>query len=395
MKLWTEDSSLHRLVEEFTVGNDPVLDLELVRYDCLGSIAHAGTLRKAGILTEQEEADLKRELEGIIALADKGRFTIAREQEDCHTAIEDHLTKTLGDTGKKLHTARSRNDQVLTALRLYYLAQLDRCREGAGELVKQLSAFVDTYGTVPLPGYTHTRKAMPSSVALWGTAFIEAMDDNLAMLEAARKLMDQSPLGTGAGYGVPIAIDREYSAQQLGFSRVQKNPIYAQLSRGKFESTLLHTMGLILFDLNRMASDLILFSLPEFGFFELPPELCTGSSIMPQKTNPDVLELIRASYHTVTACEQQVRSTVTNLITGYHRDLQLTKEPTMRGVETTAGTLQVAALVIEKMKVNTERARAGMTAELFATEEAYQLVREGIPFREAYRRISKKFKLDM
>lgn len=395
MKLWTDNDGLNRLVEEFTVGNDPELDLKLVRYDCIGSIAHARTLHKAGILTKDEEGALVAELEAIMGLVEKGEFRISREQEDCHTAIEDHLTDKLGDAGKKLHTARSRNDQVLTALRLYYKEQLAGCRTTVETLIQRLSAFVDRFGTVALPGYTHTRKAMPSSVAMWGAAFIESMQDNLRVLDLAHELIDQSPAGTGAGYGVPIPIDRDFAARQLQFSRVQNSPVYAQLSRGKFESTILHALGLVLFDLNRMASDLILFSLPDIGFFQLPPELCTGSSIMPQKMNPDVLELMRASYHALAGYEQQVRATVANLITGYHRDFQLTKEPTMRGFETAFRTLEVACLVVEKLSVDPKRAKAGMTAELFATEEAYQLVREGIPFREAYRRISKKFKLDM
>ena len=228
---------------------------------------------------------------------------------------------------------------------------------------------------------------MPSSLSLWCQAFIESSEDNIILLNASKSLMDQSPLGTAAGYGVPMKLDRKFTSDELGFSRIQKNPIYAQISRGKFAVTLIHSMGQIMFDLNKLASDLILFSMPEFGFFDLPEHFCTGSSIMPQKKNPDVLEILRGKYHTVKACETEIAGLISGLGTGFHRDFQLTKEPAMKGIKTTLDSLEIASLVIKNITVNTDRCKEAMTDEIYATERAYALVKKGIPFREAYRQI--------
>jgi argininosuccinate lyase len=387
-KLWDKGYRLNRAVEEFTVGDDYLLDRQLVRYDCLASIAHATMLGRVGILEEQEVQSLVDELSRVIQLDEQGQIQILREHEDCHTAIENHLTRQLGDLGKKIHTGRSRNDQVLAALRLYYKDRLGRCKGLVADLVQSIQGFVARHGEVELPGYTHTRKAMPSSVGLWAESFVESMDDNLRLLDVALELIDQNPLGTGAGYGVPLELDREQTAELLDFARVQNNPLYVQNSRGKFEATILHALSQVMLDLNRMATDLIVFSMPELGYFELPEEICTGSSIMPQKRNPDVLELMRARYHLVISYEFQVKNTIGNLLSGYNRDVQLTKGPTMRGLEATLESLAVAALVFEKLGVNEERCAAGLTDEVYATERVYELVKQGVPFREAYRRVS-------
>jgi argininosuccinate lyase len=386
-KLWEKGYRLDEQVEAFTVGDDYLLDQRLVRYDCLASMAHARTLGRAGILEEKEVEHLLDELERIIQLDQAGDFPILREQEDCHTAIENHLTRELGELGAKIHTGRSRNDQVLAALRLYYKEEVAKCKELMTELAMCLEQFAARCGEVELPGYTHTRKAMPSSVALWAESFLDSMDDNVRLIDVALDLIDQSPLGTGAGYGVPLDLDREYTAELLEFERVQQNPIYAQNSRGKFEATILHALAQVMLDLNKMATDLIVFSMTEFGYFELPEELCTGSSIMPQKRNPDVLELVRAKYHHVVALEFQVKNTIANLLSGYNRDQQLTKGPTMRGLEVTRASLSVMALVFDGLNVNADRCRAGLTDEVYATARVYELVKEGVPFREAYRRI--------
>lgn len=388
-KLWQKGSQSDKRVEEYTVGDDWILDRELVKYDCLGSIAHAKMLRKIGVLTDTELDRLVTVLQEII---DQGGLEILPEQEDCHTAIENHLTGKLGKVGEKIHTARSRNDQVLTALRLYYLHKIGDCRDASNIFISELRRLSDRDGDTPMPGYTHMRKAMPSSVALWSEAFIESMEDNLVLLTSSEKLMDQSPLGTAAGYGVPLKIDRKFMSNELGFSRIQNNPIYAQMSRGKFEVTLLHALGQMMFDINKLASDLILFSMPEFGFFSLPEELCTGSSIMPQKKNPDVLEIMRGKYHTVKGCEQEVSGVIADLGSGFHRDLQLTKGPTMQGIDVTVRSLEMASLVVSKTLVNRESCREAMTGELYATERAYNLVKEGVPFREAYRRIAEQLR---
>jgi len=391
MKLWEKGAKLNQQIENFTVGDDYILDQKLVKYDCLASIAHAKMLGKIGILNEQEVHKLEQELTNIIELDKKGEFKILQEQEDCHTAIENYLIKNLGDLGKKIHTARSRNDQVLTALRLYYKDELNNCTKLMNKFIETIAEFVNKYSDIKFPGYTHTRKAMPSSIGLWGNSFIDAMKDNLKVIDLTLELIDQSPLGTGAGYGVPLKIDRKYTAELLGFKKVQNNPIYTQNSRGKFESTVLHALTMIMFDLNKIASDLILFSLPEFGYFELLDEFCTGSSIMPQKKNPDVLELVRSKYHVIVSYEFQVKNISSNLISGYHRDIQLTKEPTMKGLEIIEECLTIMSLVFTKLKVNKENCEKALTEEIYATEHVYELVEQGIPFREAYQIISKRF----
>ncbi len=391
MKLWSDRDALDRQVEEFTVGEDFRLDQALVPYDCLGSIAHARMLGRAGVLAEGEVADLVQQLELIMAEAARGEFEIRPEQEDCHTAIEARLTAELGKTGAKIHTGRSRNDQVLTALRLYCKAELAALADAATGFVAAVRGLVKSHGKTPLPGYTHTRKAMPSSVRMWGTAFVDSMKDNLKLIAAAVKLVDQCPLGTGAGYGVPLDLDRKGAAAELGFSRVQTNPVYAQLSRGKFEATVLHAATQVMYDLNRAAADLILFTLPELGYFSLPRRFTTGSSIMPQKRNPDVLELVRARYHVACAREGEVKALASNLISGYHRDLQLTKEPLMKGLQNARTSLSVMTLVFAGLEVDVPRCRDAMSGELFATAEVYRMVEQGVPFRDAYLAVSKKF----
>jgi len=390
MKLWQKGYKLNKLIEDFTVGEDNTLDQKLVEFDCVASVAHAKMLGKIGVLKREEVRRLVGGLNNIIKLNEKGRFKISKEQEDCHTAIENHLIKKLGDLGKKIHTGRSRNDQVLTALRLYYKKELTDCGESVNELIKTIERFLKQYGNVKLPGYTHTRKAMPSSIRMWGSSFIDSMKDNLKLIDLALQLIDQSPLGTGAGYGVPLKVDRGYTARILKFGKIQNNPIYTQNSRGKFESTILHALSQIMLDLNKVATDLIIFSIPELGYFELPKEICTGSSIMPQKKNPDVLEVLRAKYHTVLACEFQVKSIISNLPSGYNRDFQLTKDPTMKGLEIAKKSLSIASLVFRNLKVNKENCNKALTKDVYATEKVYKLVKKGVPFREAYRIISKE-----
>ncbi len=391
MKLWEKKYRLNKQVEDFTVGDDYILDQKLIKYDVLASIAHAKMLGKVGILKKDEVQKLIIELNNIIQLDKQDKFRILKEQEDCHTAIENYLTKELGDLGKKIHTARSRNDQVLTALRLYYKEELNDCKRLINGLIEAIEKFISKYGEIEFPGYTHTRKAMPSSISMWGNAFIDSMQDNLKAVNFVLELIDQSPLGTGAGYGIPLKIDRGYTAKLLGFKKPQENPIYTQHSRGKFESTILHTLTQIMFDLNKIATDLILFSMPELGYFELPKEFCTGSSIMPQKKNPDVLELLRAKYHIVVSYEVQIKNIISNLISGYNRDLQLTKEPTMKGLEITKQSLSIMTLIFKNLEGNKENCSRALTEDIYATEEVYELVKRGIPFREAYKTISEKY----
>src|SRR3989344_6417301 len=390
MKVWKKGYKLNKKIEHFTVGDDFVLDQKLVKYDCLASIAHVKMLGKVGLLNNKEVKKVVKELNKIIILDKEGKFKIKKEEEDCHTSIENYLIKKLGDLGKKVHTARSRNDQVLAALRLYYRDELDDCKKLCIEFIKSMEILQKKYGKIKFPGYTHTRKAMPSSIGMWSSAFIASMRDNIKLIDISMELVDQSPLVTGAGYGVPLNIDRKYTAKLLGFEKIQENG-YVQNSRGKFESTILHTMTHIMLDLNKISTDIILFSMPELGYFEIPQEFTTGSSIMPQKRNPDALELVRAKYHVVTGYEFQIKGIISNLISGYNRDLQLTKEPTMKGLQVTKESLDIMALIIVNLKVNKEKCSRAMTKELFATEEAYKLVKKGMPFRDAYRKVSEKY----
>jgi argininosuccinate lyase len=391
-KLWDKGVDLDKAVEAFTVGKDPELDNVLIPYDCKASIAHARMLGEMGYLENNEVEKLVMELENIITFHREDNFTIKVSQEDCHTAIEEYLVEQLGDVGKKIHTARSRNDQVLTALRLYYKEVLQEIIDLGEGWIKVLGKFGEENYDVSFPGYTHMQKAMPSSMAMWAGAYVDGMKDDLSMLKSVAKLIDQSPLGSAAGYGVPIKIDKEMTAKEMGFDRVQNNPIYCQLSRGKFELSILHGLGQIMLTINRLASDLILYSMTEFGYISLPEEFCTGSSIMPQKKNPDVLELLRGSYHIISGYETQVKGLTANLISGYNRDIQLSKEPIMQGINLGIDCFKISAAVIEALKVNKDICDAAMTDELFETEKAYKLVEKGIPFREAYRQVADAIK---
>jgi len=391
-KLWDKGYDLDKQIEAFTVGNDFIIDQELVSYDCIASKVHAEVLHRADLLTFEEAEAIKKVLDEIIELQAQGRFEISREQEDGHTAIEAYLCEKLGDVGKKIHTGRSRNDQVLTALRLFYKSKLGEMSQLKSELVQAIKEFVSSYGGIAYPGYTHMQKAMPSSFALWGESFIDSMEDNGSMLSSVLNLIDQSPLGTGAGYGIPLQLDREYAADQLGFARVQENPIYTQHSRGKFEIFLVQVLSQFTHDLNKLASDLILFNMQEFAFVGLPDEFCTGSSIMPQKKNPDVLELLRAKHHQITTAQFEISNISSNLISGYNRDIQLTKEPVIRAFKTSIESMQIAILLFKKLVVNKDKCQNAMIDELYATEQAYQLVKSGVPFREAYRQVAEKLK---
>ena len=390
-KLWQKKIALHPDIEAYTVGDDPQLDGRLVQYDCLASIAHARMLNKAGILTEEEMTALIEALDAIIEEDSDGNFEIPQHLEDCHTAIENYLTQKLGDLGKKIHTARSRNDQVLGALRLYYKDELEACTEEISTVIDHLAAFSKQFGSIEFPGFTHTRKAMVASMGMWAGCYQDAFQDNLLLVDAASDLIDQSPLGTGAGYGIPLDIDRQVVADALAFSRIQENPMYVQHSRGKFEATLVHLLSQIMFDLNRMATDLILFSMPDMGFFILPEAFCTGSSIMPQKKNPDVFELMRAKYHEVVSHEMRLKSMVSNLIFGYHRDYQLTKKPVMESFDITRQSLRIVALVIKELSVDADKCQAALTSEVYATEKAYDLVKKGMTFRDAYQAVAKEY----
>jgi len=391
-KLWQKDYKLNEEIENFTVGNDFLLDKELVKYDVLGSIAHATMLNKINIIDNNELQKLKKTLIEILELDKKNKFEIKQEDEDVHTAIENYLTKKLGNLGKKIHTARSRNDQVLTALRLYEKEELKEIKMLLGQYKDSLLTITKKYGKIKIPGYTHMQKAMPTDVKTWLGSFISSIEDNLKLLDATYSIIDKSPLGSAAGFGIPsIKINKKMTASLMGFSEAMSNPMYAQLSRGKLEATILHLLSQIMLDLNKLSTDLMLFNMQEFGFISLPKDFCTGSSIMPQKKNPDVLELVRAKYHVVLGEEFKVKSMISNLISGYNRDLQLTKEPVISSLEIVKSCIKMMVLTVSKIKIDEKKCEEALTKELYATEEAYKLVKKGIPFREAYKKVSRKF----
>ena len=385
-KIWDKGFEVDKRVEEFTVGNDFLIDMKLINYDCKASIIHAKMLRKIGVLSKTE---LKKIINALNEIINSNDLTIKINDEDCHTAIENYLIKKIGDAGKKIHTARSRNDQVLTALRLYYLDNIKNCDLLQKEWIKSLKKFKNKFGTINFPGYTHFRKAMPSSINMWSEAFIESSIDNSKLLKVSKNIINKSPLGTAAGYGVPMNIDREFTAKEMGFDSNQ-NPIYAQISRGKFEKLLIHSLVQIMYDINKISSDLILFSMDELGYFEIPEKFCTGSSIMPQKNNPDVLELLRAKYNNVRSYESEVLNITSNLPSGFHRDFQLTKEPTMKAIETTLDCIKMITMLINELVVNEKRCDEALSEEIYATEKAYKLVEKGVPFRSAYKIIAKE-----
>jgi argininosuccinate lyase len=387
-RLWDKGASLDEIVHRFTVGEDPLLDRHLVHWDCLGSAAHVLTLARAGLLTADECDKLLMGLADIDRRDRAGRFHIPPELEDCHTALEACLTEHYGALGGRIHAGRSRNDQVATALRLFlrhhtliWLTLLSDFAAAALERIRR-------DGDAPVPGYTHQQPAMPSSIGLWLHAHVEAMLEQMhAGLDLLRRL-DACPLGTGAGFGVPLPLDREYTAALLGFTRVQRSPLDVQNSRGRMEKYFTRYAADILAVIDKLACDLLLFSTAEFGFFSLPQEMTTGSSLMPQKRNPDVLELLRAEAGRALARLLEVDAITGKLPSGYHRDLQLTKAPAIRAAFATADALRVATRVLTAFEINQHRLQAAMRPELYATHAALALVQQGTPFREAYRKVA-------
>ncbi|HAH04398.1 MAG: Argininosuccinate lyase [Parcubacteria group bacterium GW2011_GWA2_43_17] len=387
-KIWQSKSTkLHPLVEKYTVGNDYELDKRLLPYDVQASKAHAQALAKLKIISKTELAKLTRGLNEILKLHQAGKFVIKLADEDCHTAIENYLIKKLGPLGKKIHTGRSRNDQVLVATRLYTRKKLKQISQELVKLEKVFLNMANKYQNLPLPGYTHTRRAMPSSVGHWSAAYLEELIDDHKLLESAYNLNDQNPLGAAAGYGVNFRLDRKMTSRLLKFKRTQINSLYAVNSRGKTESYILAVSTQIMMTLGRLANEMIWFTTPEFNFFHLPWEFTTGSSIMPQKRNPDVFEILRSNVSVIVALQTQIKDISKNLISGYNRDTQLTKEPLIKGLGITRRSLEIAALIMPKIKPNAKVLIKSLTTEMFANHEANKLVKKGMPFREAYQQV--------
>lgn len=387
-KLWqTKSTSLHPLAEQYTVGNDYILDMRLLPYDIEASKAHAAALLKANIITKAELVKLTKGLNEILKLHADGKFVIKQSDEDCHTAIENYLVEKYGALGKKIHTGRSRNDQVLVATRLYTRKKLKQISQELITLQKVFLAMAKKYEFVPMPGYTHTRRAMPSSVGHWAAAYLEELINDHMILESAYKLNDQNPLGAAAGFGVNLPLDRELTTKLLGFDRLQVNSLYAVNSRGPTESYILSVLTKITMTLGRLASEMIWFTTPEFDFFELPYQFTTGSSIMPQKRNPDVFEIVRGNVGVIIALQTQVKEVCKGVISGYNRDTQLTKEPLIKGMGIARRSLEIMSLVMAEVTPKKDVLMKSLSPELFATSEANKLVKKGMPFRDAYQKV--------
>jgi argininosuccinate lyase len=391
-RLWDKGTPLDARVLEFTAGDDFVLDNRLVRYDVRASIAHAEMLHTAGLLSAQ---DLHAIREGLTAIGEehaRGDWRISLEQEDCQTAIENLLTARLGETGGRLHAGRSRNDQVLAALRLYLRDAAEELRLGATAVADALDALAKRHAQVALPGYTHMQQAMPSSVALWAQGFAAEIRDDAAGLESTQRRIGQNPLGSAAGYGTPnLNVSREETRRRLGFDVTQEPVTAVQLSRGKAEASLLFEITLLAQDMGRLAADLLLFYTQEFAFVSLPDAFTTGSSIMPQKRNPDVFELVRGRSAVAQAALSEVLGITQKLTSGYHRDLQLIKPPLFRGIDSCLQTLGILPSALDGVRFRPENIR--LDSGIHAAAAANALVaEEGIPFREAYRRVSDKLK---
>jgi len=379
---------IHPDVLAFTAGKDVLLDMALIEADCLGSAAHVTMLSKLKLdkplITEQECAAVKQELVAIMRKARAGRFSISQRDQDVHLAVERALSATLGDTGKRIHTARSRNDQVAVDLRLYGKEQLLGLITNCAELANVLLALGKRHAKVPMVGRTHLQPAMPSSVGVWACSHAESLLDDIELLIAAYAQNDRCPLGSAASYGVPLDIDRALTSRLLGFERPIHSVMYAANARGKCESVVLAAASQVMLSLSRLAEDMVLFMMPEFGYFKLPAEYCTGSSIMPQKQNPDVFELIRARTAKVLACTNSITGILKGLPGGYQRDLQETKEPFLEGLSVTCASVQVAALVMASVEVDAKALASGFSPGVFATDRALELVAAGVPFRDAY-----------
>lgn len=384
-KLWSKNGNkTDKLVDEYCFKEGVELDNSLVIYDVYGSIAHTKMLEKIGIINENEFNKLKKTLIEIIDLYKNGSFVITQDDEDVHTKIENYLTEKLGSLGQKIHTGRSRNDQVLVNLRLYSKDKLLNMIVSIYRYIETLVNFGKKYEFVPMPGYTHMQKAMPSSVGMWADSFAEQLFDQLELLKAVYKLNDQSPLGSGAAYGVSLPIDRELTAKLLGFSKVQNNSLYCQISRPTIHLSTVQILVQIMLCASRFAQDLLFFTTSEFNFFKVDETICTGSSIMPQKKNLDLMEYVRAKTHTVIANQQLMSTMIAGLPSGYNADFGQTKKPLMESFEITLQTIEVLKLTINSIKPNIKVLTESCTSELYATHFAYKLVTEGVPFRKAY-----------
>ena len=387
MKLWDKGFSTDKKIDHFTVGNDRELDLLLAKYDVIASKAHAKMLGKIGLLTKVETESLVNELNNITTTIEEGSFIIEDTFEDMHSKIEFILTEKLGDTGKKIHTARSRNDQVLVAMHLYLKNELTEIKNETVLLFDLLMELAEKHQKTLLPGYTHLQIAMPSSFGLWFSAYAESLIDDLYFIDAAYKVADQNPLGSAAGYGSSFPIDRTFTTKEMGFETMKYNVVAAQMGRGKVEKATAYGMSSIASTLSKMAMDICLYMSQNFDFISFPDELTTGSSIMPHKKNPDVFELVRAKCNKLQAVPGQLTLIINNLPSGYHRDLQLVKEVIVPAIQDLKACLEILTFSLKEIKVNQGILEDPKYDYLFSVDTLNELVQNGLPFRDAYKKM--------
>ena len=386
-KLWEKNFEVNKEIERFTVGRDREMDLYLAKYDVLGSMAHITMLQSIGLLEADELAQLLAELKNIYAEAESGNFVIEDGVEDVHSQVEMLLTRKLGDMGKKIHSGRSRNDQVLVDLKLFTRDELRHIADEVKSLFDELIAKSNQYKDVLMPGYTHLQIAMPSSFGLWFGAYAESLADDMLFLQAAYKMTNRNPLGSAAGYGSSFPLNRQMTTDLLGFDTMNYNVVYAQMGRGKMERNVAFALASVAGTLAKMAFDACMFNSQNFSFVKLPKECTTGSSIMPHKKNPDVFELIRAKSNKIQSLPQQVMLIMNNLPCGYFRDLQIIKEVFLPAFGELKDCLQMAAYIINKMEVNEHILDNPIYDPMFSVEEVNNLTAAGMPFRDAYKKV--------
>ena len=387
MKLWEKSTQVNKKIEKFTVGNDRMLDIYLAKYDILGSMAHILMLQSVGLLSSNELDVLLRELKNIYQLAVNDDFIIEEGVEDVHSQVELMLTRKLGDVGKKIHSGRSRNDQVLVDLKLYTRAEIEKTVDAVSALFEVLIEQSEKYKHILLPGYTHLQIAMPSSFGLWFGAYAESLADDLQMLLAAWKITNRNPLGSAAGYGSSFPLNRQMTTDLLGFDTMNYNVVYAQMGRGKMERIVATALAGVAATVSKLAFDACMFTSQNFGFIKLPDEFTTGSSIMPHKKNPDVFELTRAKCNKIQSIPQQISLITTNLPSGYFRDLQIIKEVFLPAFGELRDCLEMAAMMMERVDVKTDILDDPKYDLIFSVEEVNRLAQNGMPFRDAYKKV--------
>ncbi len=388
MKLWDKGYKINQIIEEFTIGKDAELDLMLAKHDVIGTLAHIRMLQSINLLTKEELTVLVAELHKILQVIDDKKFVIESGIEDVHSQIELMLTRTLGDTGKKVHSGRSRNDQIILDLKLFFRDQIKQISDSVQSLFKTLIAQSEAYKDVLLPGYTHLQIAMPSSFGLWFGAYAESLTDDMLQLQAAYRVTNQNPLGPAAGYGSSFPLNRTMTTELLAFETLNFNSVYAQMTRGKTEKIIAFAISSIAATLAKMAMDVCLYMNQNFGFISFPDEYTTGSSIMPHKKNPDVFELIRAKCNKLQALPTEIMMITNNLPSGYHRDLQITKEVIFPAFHELNSCLTITEFMLQQIKVKRDILENDMYKYLFSVEEVNNLVLNGVAFRDAYKSVS-------